>query len=387
MESTQGFDRFADGLPVGLLRVDGSGRCRFINATACDILGLGAREASDLGWLRSFRQTDADLILRTLTPGPTGDALSAEISRDGNSADGATMVSLRTALLPTGRDGSTEYALVLMDITWWQRAALALQGGAGRMEERVLTGEGDLRERLTHLTRVSTLGEMASSIAHEVNQPLTAVATYAQACRRLLETGEAGTDEAREVLGRIAREALRAGDIIHRLKDLVRHHESRWREEDLNALVRDVEPLARGDARLHDVRLSLELAPDLPTVLADAVQIQQVVLNLIRNGIDAVEEAAPHERFVRVRTRSEASGTIRLSVEDPGGGVSVEAERHLFQPFFTTKGGGMGMGLSISRSIVEAHHGRIGFQRRTGGGSTFYFTLPALGTSRARSDR
>jgi C4-dicarboxylate-specific signal transduction histidine kinase len=222
---------------------------------------------------------------------------------------------------------------------------------------------------------------MASSIAHEVNQPLTAVATYAQACRRLLETGEAGADEAREVLGRIAREALRAGDIIHRLKDLVRRHESRWREEDLNALVRDVEPLARADARLHDVRLSLDLASDLPTVLADAVQIQQVVLNLIRNGIDAVEEASPQERSVRVQTRLEAPGTVRLSVEDRGSGVSDDAEHHLFQPFFTTKGGGMGMGLSISRSIVDAHHGRIGFERRTEGGSTFYFTLPTLDTS------
>lgn len=291
------------------------------------------------------------------------------------------VVSLRVTALSLAADGAAEYAVALMDITWWQRAALALQGSDRDAEGRFLAGEGDLRERLTHLTRVSILGEMASSIAHEVNQPLTAVATYAQACRRLLETGEAGEEEAREVLGRIAREALRAGEIIHRLKDLVRHHESRWREEDLNALVRDVEPLARADARLHDVRLSLDLASDLPTVLSDAVQIQQVVLNLVRNGIDAVAEAAPQQRFVRVRTRRDPDGAVRLSVEDHGSGVSADAECHLFQPFFTTKEGGMGMGLSISRSIVDAHRGRIGFERRSEGGSTFYFTLPALGTS------
>jgi signal transduction histidine kinase len=381
MESTQGFDRFADGLPVGLLRVDASGRCRFINATALDILGLAVGEAEDLGWLRRFPPSDADLILRTLTTCQAGESLSSEISRDGDHGDGSTFVSLRVAPVPWGADGSGEYAVVLMDVTWWERAALALQKGALEAEEPALAGEGDLRERLTHLTRVSTLGEMASSIAHEVNQPLTAVVTYAQACRRLLETGEAGTDEAREVLGRIAREALRAGDIIHRLKDLVRHHESRWREEDLNALVRDVESLARADARLHDVRLSLDLAPHLPTVLADAVQIQQVVLNLIRNGIDAVEEAGPRERLVRVRTRCQDPGTVRLSVDDHGSGVSADAERHLFQPFFTTKSDGMGMGLSISRSIVDAHRGHIGFERSSEGGSTFFFTLPILGTS------
>jgi two-component system sensor kinase FixL len=245
--------------------------------------------------------------------------------------------------------------------------------------------EEELRNRLTHLTRVGTLGEMASSIAHEVSQPLTAVATYARACRRLLAAGEASTEEVLEVLDRIAGEALRAGEIIHRLKELVRRRDSRWREADLNALVRDLEPLARADARLHDVHFSLDLAPDLPTVLADGIQIQQVVLNLIRNGIDAVVDADPLKRMVCVRTDLDDPGTVRLSVDDDGVGLSEEGERNLFQPFFTTKEGGLGMGLSISRSIVLAHHGSIGFRHREGGGTTFHFTLPVLDDPRGGS--
>lgn len=238
--------------------------------------------------------------------------------------------------------------------------------------------EAEMRERLTHLTRVSTMGEMASSIAHEVNQPLTAIATYAQACRRMLAEGETSLSEVADVLGRISDEALRAGNIVHRLKDLVRRQETRWVECDVNALVRDVEQLASVDARLHDVALRFELAPELPHVLADAVQVQQVVLNLIRNGIDAVEERDPPVREVVVRTGPEGPREVRVSVQDQGCGLPEELEKRLFQPFFTTKKEGMGMGLSISRSIASLHRGRISFARNRDGGVTFHFILPIL---------
>ena len=238
--------------------------------------------------------------------------------------------------------------------------------------------EDEMRERLTHLTRVSTMGEMASSIAHEVNQPLTAIATYAMACRRMVENQDISSSDVSDILARISDEALRAGGIIHRLKDMVRRQESRWTECDVNALIRDVEQLASVDARLHDVPLSFHLLLDLPPVLADGVQIQQVVLNLIRNGIDAVEDVDSTSRFVALRTGLDGPGWIRVSVEDNGCGLPAGIGRDIFQPFFTTKKEGMGMGLSISRSIVEAHHGHIGFKRNDGPGSTFFFTLPVL---------
>lgn len=254
----------------------------------------------------------------------------------------------------------------------------------GRTAERVMgrqllrEKEEEMRERITHLTRVSTMGEMASSIAHEVNQPLTAIATYAQACRRLMEGGLAKEPRVMEVLEHIAEEALRAGNIIHRLKDMVRRRESRWTECDLNALILDLEQLASADARLHDVVLTFQLAPDLPSILVDGVQVQQVVLNLIRNGIDAVEGRGRGEGEVVVRTERVGPKAVRVSVEDNGEGMSPDQEKMLFQPFFTTKEGGMGMGLSISKSIATAHKGRISFSRNPSRGMTFHLTLPAF---------
>jgi signal transduction histidine kinase len=171
---------------------------------------------------------------------------------------------------------------------------------------------------------------------------------------------------------------MRAGGIIHRLKDMVRRQDGRLAECDVNALIRDVEQLASVDARMHDVALSFFLPPDLPPILADGIQIQQVVLNLIRNGIDAVQEVDPGSREVAVRTGRDGEGWIRVSVEDNGCGLPPGSGRDIFQPFFTTKTDGMGMGLSISRSIVEAHRGHIGFHSNERAGATFFFTLPAL---------
>jgi len=242
-------------------------------------------------------------------------------------------------------------------------------------EKKLDEKENELRSRLTHLTRLGVMGEMASSIAHEVNQPLTAVATYAQACRRMIAAGLLEEGEVLEALDRINAEAMRAGDIVHRLKALVRKHESQRRDVDVNALIRDIERLASVDARLHDAVLRLELAPSLPAAVADGIQVQQVVLNLIRNGIDAMEGVETTQREVVVR--SEAVGEeIQVSVSDNGCGISEGLDAELFQPFFTTKKEGLGVGLSISRSIVEGHGGRMWYVRKPSGGTTFYFTLP-----------
>ncbi len=235
-----------------------------------------------------------------------------------------------------------------------------------------------MRARLTHLTRVGVMGEMASSIAHEVNQPLTAIATYAQAIRRLVEAAMMDSPEVLDALTRIREEALRAGGIIHRLRDLVRKRESERTECDVNNLIREVEHLASVDARLHDVRLCLKLSADVPVVLADGIQIQQVVLNLVRNAIDAMAESEAQPREAIIRTRTWDDGDVEVSVSDNGCGLPENADDRLFQAFFTTKKGGMGMGLSISRTIVNSHGGRMWFSRNPQGGSTFSFTLPAL---------
>jgi len=245
--------------------------------------------------------------------------------------------------------------------------------------ERLLKlGEHELRDKLTHLARVSTMGEMATSIAHEVNQPLTAISSYAQACRRMIEAGSNQDAEVLRALSRISEEAHRAGGIVHRLKDLVRKHDTTRVQCDLDALLRDVEQLASVDARLHDVELRLVLAPSIPPVLADGIQIQQVVLNLIRNGIDALEGTDADIREVVVRGLEREEGEVEVSVCDNGCGLPAETDATLFEPFFTTKEGGIGVGLSISRSIITAHGGRMWCSRNPDRGTTFFFTLPTM---------
>jgi PAS domain S-box-containing protein len=242
--------------------------------------------------------------------------------------------------------------------------------------------EQDLRERLTRLARVNVMGEMAASIAHEVNQPLTVIASYAQACCRILQADTAGHEQVLNAATQIANEALRAGDIIHRLDQLARKRRDQRSPCDMNELIRDIQPLVAVDARLHDVKLVFDLASSLPPIKTDGVQMQQVLLNLMRNAIDAMESTEPSERVVAVRTIHHADDdNIEVSVTDNGCGVWEGAETRLFEPFFTTKETGIGMGLSISRSIVTAHGGRMWFTRNSDCGTTFHFTIPTNASS------
>jgi len=244
-------------------------------------------------------------------------------------------------------------------------------------QQHLESKEAELRKRLLHLTRVTTVGEMASSIAHEVNQPLTAISTYAQACRRMMEADDISREEISRILGRITDEALRAGEIIRKLKELVRRRESERKSWSVNALIHQVMPLAKMDARLHGVLLHLDLEHNLPPVFVDGVQIQQVLLNLVRNAVDAMDGQAKPDPEVVVRTCRTTPGGVRISVSDCGCGLPDTAEEDLYQPFFTTKRDGMGMGLSISRSIVLMHGGRLWFERNPVRGTTFHFSLPS----------
>jgi C4-dicarboxylate-specific signal transduction histidine kinase len=245
-------------------------------------------------------------------------------------------------------------------------------------DERLREREEEFREKMTHFTRISTMGEMASSIAHEVNQPLTAVATYAQAGRRLVESGAADATEVLEVLERIGEEALRAGDIINRLRGMVRRRESHLVECDINSLLEEILPLVSVDARMNEIDLEFRLPADSSLVLADGVQIQQVVLNLIRNGIDAMADTPVPARTLEVDVTNKPDAEVEVRVADRGCGLPDATERTLFEPFFTTKKAGLGLGLSISKTIISAHGGRLSFSKNPKGGTIFYFTLPTV---------
>jgi two-component system sensor kinase FixL len=238
-----------------------------------------------------------------------------------------------------------------------------------------------MQDRIAHFGRISTMGEMAAAIAHEVNQPLTAIATYAQACQRLIANGEASEEEIGAALEQIGMQALRAGEVIRRLRSFVKNREVRRELIEASRLLDDVQALAQTDARHHGVRIRIESAYPTPQVQADTVQIQQVILNLVRNSIDAMQGIPETQREIALRTRLDSEGDVEFMVADRGSGVDTTSMEELFNPFFTTKPGGTGLGLSISRSIVRAHGGKLWCSANPGGGARFFFTLPAVPAS------
>jgi two-component system sensor histidine kinase DctS len=241
-----------------------------------------------------------------------------------------------------------------------------------RMDERERAHEAEL----AHVLRLSTLGEMTTGLAHELNQPLSGIVSYARGCARRLEAGMLDSAAVADVLARISGEALRAGEIIRRLRGLVRKERPRREPIDLNRIVREVTRLVAADARQRRTRLHLRLQAPLPAVRADRIQIEQVLLNLIRNGFEAMAEVAVDQRLLIIETSANGTGRVEVAVSDAGPGVAPESSERVFEPFFTTKGEGLGMGLAISRTIVEAHEGRLSFAAGPVG-ARFSFELPA----------
>ncbi|ARR56796.1 PAS domain-containing sensor histidine kinase [Rhizorhabdus wittichii DC-6] len=241
---------------------------------------------------------------------------------------------------------------------------------AVRMEERI----EDLRSDLIHVARVSAMGTMASTLAHELNQPITAVVNYVETVRDMLVEPKAGDlPVIREALAESASEAMRAGQIVRRLREYVARGDVEKTVEDLPALIDVAAKLGLIGAQERGVELRFDVDPLAGPVLVDRVQIQQVLINLMRNAIEAMADSPV--RLLRIETRREGDGMVRVTVADSGHGVAPEIEAGLFSAFNSTKAGGMGLGLSICRTIVEANGGRITYERDPGGGSRFHFTL------------
>jgi two-component system sensor kinase FixL len=236
-------------------------------------------------------------------------------------------------------------------------------------------GSRRLQERLMHVSRLATVGEMASGIAHEINQPLTAIVNYAQACERFLRLPDADIDEVRGALQQIAAQAVRAGDIIKQLRSLARSHEARREPTEVNALLEELTDLIEATARAHGVSYTAELAYGLPPVLVDRTQIQQVVLNLTRNSIEALAESSTGGRLT-LRTSLAPDGTAEICVCDNGPGVSEAIAPRLFHPFCTSKSAGTGLGLAMSRTIVASHGGTLDYRANVPSGACFIVRLP-----------
>ncbi len=262
-----------------------------------------------------------------------------------------------------------EFIGAVTDVTEHHRARAALEQALAELKK-----SEEARAELARVARMTTMGELAASIAHEVNQPLTAVVTNANAALRWLDRAAPNLDEAREAAQRIVRDGNRGSEVIGRIRALLKKEPPPKTWVDVNELVREITRLAQAEAQ--GAALQLELAGELPPVLADRVQLQQVLLNLVANSLDAMNTVWDRPRVVRIETMSNGNDAMLVTVRDSGVGLPPEKMARVFETFFTTKPEGLGMGLSISRSIVEGHGGHLWAEHNDGPGATFRFTLP-----------
>ncbi|HEY5139901.1 MAG TPA: PAS domain S-box protein, partial [Methylococcales bacterium] len=232
-------------------------------------------------------------------------------------------------------------------------------------------------DQLAHVTRLGLMGEMASGIAHEVNQPLSAISSYTQVSLNLINTENPDLVKITEILDKTRQQALRAGQIINRMREFVKSHSKHRSTVDINTLIYDAVNLCGAELKHNDIKLAFEVKDHLPPVFVDQIQIEQVTINLIRNSVDALLNLpAKHDRQLTIHSQVTLDNSIQVSVTDNGPGIDQDQQQKILMPFYTTKADGMGMGLSISRSIIEAHEGTLFFNSEHGKGSTFYFTLP-----------
>ena len=287
---------------------------------------------------------------------------------DARRADGQVFpIALSVGRCDSG--GAAHYTLVIRDITFRRKTEIRAR---------------QHQAELAHVSRVSLAGEMAGALAHELSQPLTAIAAYARGCLRLLAGPVPESETLYEGVSSVAEQAERAGDVLGRLREFVRGGESRRDFVAVGPLIDAAVSLARVEAIQNEVEIEARVDPGLPPVLADRIQIEQVLLNLLRNAIDAIVSTDSPERLIDVEARCKSRRAVEISVADSGPGIGVEVANRLFEPFVTTKPEGMGMGLSISRSIVESHGGKLRILQSVSSGATFVFDLATDGYEPSR---
>jgi len=366
---------YLDLAQVMLVATNRDGVVQLVNQRAIRVLGKLEARIVGQNWIDSCvapqDRTAARNAFRTLLLGSNDQPQSCEYHV--RSADGENrFITWRGVALRDPANVTTGVMLSGEDITDQRRAESEAHKAL---------------ERMNSVARLATMGEMAAGISHELNQPLAAIANYGQACVRMLRLPKPDMPEISGALEQISVQALRAGEIIRRIRSLVRNEDVRRESQHINDLIREVHALLASDARVHDGKLALDLAEPLPKVTVDGVQIQQVLMNLVHNAFEAQATEKRGDRLtpdrnsatfeVRIATRPTDGGDVEVSVSDFGPGLERDAEQKIFEPFFTTKATGTGLGLAISRSIIKAHDARLGYRANQPRGACFYFVLPA----------
>jgi two-component system sensor kinase FixL len=348
-------------IPDAMVVIDPRGRIQSFSLAAERLFGRKAEDVIgrnvSLLMPSPYRENHDSYIERYLS---TGERRIIGVGRVvvGERKDGSTF-PMELAIGEMKSNDKLFFTGFIRDLTERQRTEARLQ---------------ELQAELVHISRLTAMGEMASTLAHELNQPLAAIANYLKGARRILDNATAPSQPlVREALDKATEQSLRAGQIIHRLRNFVARGESERKSESLSKLLEEASALALVGAKDQGVRVRFDLDPGHDLVFVDKVQVQQVILNLIRNAIEAMAESA--RRQLVISSGPAPGGLVEISVADTGSGISPEISGQLFQPFITTKRHGMGVGLSISKTIIEAHGGRMWADANPGGGTIFHLTL------------
>ena len=359
------FEALVQNMPgMAYRRADDPGRSlEFVSEGCRAVTGYSRRELNDgrISWDDLLHPDDRDRVAAEINQAIEAHAAFEVEYRISDSEGEERWVRERGRVVDSELDDASHLEGIVSDITDRKRA---------EYEAR------QHREHLAHVDRLNMLGEMATGIAHEINQPLTAISLFTQAGNRMLENGT--PERLPEILDKLILHAHRARSVIERMQTMARRHESAKKVINCDDLVKEVVKLAEAETRIRDMTIEVTTEGDLPAVEVDPVQIQQVALNLLRNGMESMQSiGCAHGRTIGLRARLDVDHNIEVSVVDRGAGISGDVAPVLFAPFSTTKKSGMGMGLSISRAIVTAHGGRLDFRNNQSGGATFFFTLPA----------
>ena len=353
--SDERFVRVLDGLYAAIYVTDDDQHVLFANRRLARLMGSEARTPAAAEISARFVPVKPDADDR--------DDTDAEFPLTGSDARDAS--SGRRYVLQSGRipwvDRQRVRLHVLTDVTD-QKLAQAMR------EEH--------QAALHHTTRLTSMAETATTLAHELNQPLVAIVGYNAACLRLLESGTLDVEALTAAMTKCRAQAVRAGDIVHRLRELAQRRVPQLAPCDLNTMVRQQLAWAENDLERAGVRVEFGLTPALPPVPADRILVEQVLVNLVQNALDAMRDTAPDQRVLRLETRRDERGGVTITVRDRGTGIAPDVAERLFSTFFTTKATGLGLGLGICRSVAEIHGGRIAHAPNPGGGTAFHFTLP-----------